>query len=133
MRPDTAGFKDDASPGVSKAGDDLAKIFVAAFAAGAAGLAFVVDKSVKAASASQASFAALGKEVTDVGARHEVAGQSIQSVIDKQATLSGFKPVDLANSFTSLVSATHNTAEAFKLLELSELSELSGLSPSTPR
>ena len=120
VRPDTAGFSEDANKDVSASGDKLAKVFLAAFAAGLAGLGYVVDKSVKAAEASQTAYAALGKEVTNVGAKHEVAGQSIQSVIDKQATLYGFKPTDLVSSFTSLVSATHNTAKAFNLLELAE-------------
>lgn len=98
----------------------MAKLFVAAFAVGVAGLGFVIEKSVKAATENQQAFATLSKAVTNVGAAHDVAGKSIQSVIDKQAQLKGFSTTDLAQGFTELVDDTHNTAKAFKLLQVSE-------------
>ena len=75
---------------------------------------------MKAATENQQAFATLSKAVTNVGAAHDVAGKSIQSVIDKQAQLKGFSTTDLAQGFTELVDDTHNTAEAFKLLQVSE-------------
>lgn len=62
------------------------------------------------------AFTQLNKAVSNIGASHEVAGKSLDSIIEKQSGLTGFSTTDLAAGLTSLETDTKNTAKAFKLL-----------------
>ena len=89
-------------------------MFLGAFAV--AGIADLVKKAVQATVSSQATFAALNETVKNAGAANSLYGQSIDSLINKEAALKGFSSTDLAQSFQQLVSVTKNSAEAYKLL-----------------
>ena len=108
VRPDTAGFQEEASPGIAGAGTSLAKLFIAAFAA--VGVGDVIKHTVEAAVKQQQAYQQVATAVKDVGAQHEVAGKSIDALIGKQADVSGFSTTDLAAGFVPLVAATKNSA-----------------------
>lgn len=114
IRPDTTGFQSAAESQVSAAGKALGKVFATAFAVG--GVAEGVKSVVGAAAAHQAAFAVLSRTVKDAGASNTLYGKSLEDLLDKEARLKGFSDEDLASAFQRLVSVTHNSVSAFKLL-----------------
>ena len=113
-----AAFETEAAGGMKSAGMSLGKVFGAAFALGAAGLA--VKSIASAAINSQAAFAVLETTVKNAGASNELYGKSIESVLKSQSRLKGFSDTELASAFVRLVSATKNSEQAYKDLGLAE-------------
>lgn len=113
-----AAFESEAAGPVAAAGKNLGKIFLTAFAVG--GIAETIKGVVTAATEHQAAFAVLNQTTKDAGASNEIYGQSIESLLEKEARLKGFTDEDLASSFVRLVSATKDSKEAFNDLGLAE-------------
>lgn len=113
-----AALTAEAEGPVAAAGRDLSKVFLAAFAIG--GIAKTIESVVHAATEHQSAFAVLEQTTLNAGASTEIFGQSIESLLEKEARLKGFTDEDLASSFVRLVSATRNSEEAFKDLGLAE-------------
>lgn len=113
-----AAITSEASGPVAAAGRDLSKVFLAAFAIG--GIATTIKGVVTAATEHQSAFAVLSQTTKDAGASNTIYGQTIESLLEKEARLKGFSDESLASSFVRLVSATKNSAQAFKDLGLAE-------------
>ncbi len=108
----------------------MGKVFAAAFAA--VGVAEIVKSTVKAAIDQQAAFAILDRTVRNAGASTDIAGQSIQALLENESRLKGFSTIDLAAGFTRLVSVTHDSPAAFADLQKAEdLARFSGQSLET--
>lgn len=118
VRPNTAGFKEEAAPGIQAAGTNLGKIFVTAFSVVAIG--DVIKHTVQAAVQQQATFATLNKVVSNAGAANTVHSDTVDNLIKQQAALKGFSVADTAGAFTKLVSVTRDSAQAFRLLSVAE-------------
>lgn len=118
VRPNTAGFAEEATPGVQAAGIGLGKVFVAAFSVVAIG--DVVKHAVQAAVQQQATFATLNKVVSNAGAANTVHSDTVDNLVKQQAALRGFSVADVAGAFTKLVSVTRDSAQAFRLLSVAQ-------------
>lgn len=112
VRPDSSGFQREASGPIAAAGSALGKAFVAAFAVG--GAAKTIESIVHAATEHQAAFAVLDQTTKNAGASNDLFGQSIESLLEKEARLKGFSDEELASGFQRLVAVTHDSAKAFK-------------------
>ncbi len=111
---DTSRFQAEAQTGVQKSGTALGSLFAKAFALASAG---AIGKSVvNAALEHQSAFAVLDKTIQNAGATNNLYGQSIETLLEKEARLKGFSDEQLASSFQRLVSVTHDSAAGFKLL-----------------
>lgn len=118
VRASTTGFKQEAEGQVAAAGRDLGKIFAKAFAV--YGIAETIKSVVDAATAHQAAFTVLERTVKNAGAENELYGQSIETLLEKEARLKGFHDEDLASAFQRLVSVTHDSEKAFQDLGIAE-------------
>ena len=85
----------------------------------AAGAALVKD-AITATTEHAGAIAVLDKAVSNAGATNDLYGQSLESVIRKEAILKGFNDESLYQSFTRLVGVTHDSRKAFEDLQLAE-------------
>lgn len=113
-----SGFKAETETGVKSAFQGIGKIIGAAVAFG--GVAEIGKSIVDAATEHQAAFDVLDRTIKNAGASTKVAGQEIESLLEKEARLKGFSDEELASSFVRLVSATGNSTKAYKDLGLAE-------------
>lgn len=118
VRPDASGFQREATGPIVGAGNALGKAFLAAFAIG--GSAKTIESVVKAATEHQAAFAVLDQTTKDAGAANDLYGQSLESLLEKEARLKGFTDEELASGFQRLVSVTHDSKQAFTDLGAAE-------------
>lgn len=137
VRPETAGFAPalarDVSTGASQAGAiagrDAGQSFSRSFrdtvktgaaVVGIVGAFEAVRTSVEAAAAHEGEIVLLGKAISNVSAQNEIAGQSVEDLIKKQALERGFIDEELYPSFTRLVGATKDSQKAYRDLGLAE-------------
>jgi hypothetical protein len=118
IRPDSAGFKTEAESGIRAGMSNVGKIIGGAFAA--AGVFEAAKSIVEAAAVHQSAFAVVEQTLKNAHQSTDLYGQSVESLLEKEARLKGFSDEDLASSFIRLVSATGDAGKAFKDLGLAE-------------
>jgi hypothetical protein len=97
---------------------NVGKIIGGAFAA--AGVFEAAKSIVEAAAVHQSAFAVVEQTLKNAHQSTDLYGQSVESLLEKEARLKGFSDEDLASSFIRLVSATGDAGKAFKDLGLAE-------------
>ncbi len=112
VRPDTTGFSAEAEGSVAKAGRDLSKVFLAAFAVG--GAVEAIKSVVEAATKQQAAFAVLDRVLKNAGLSAEGFSASLKDKLEVQARATGVSAEDLAAAMDRLVPATRNSEKSLK-------------------
>lgn len=118
LRPSTAGFTAEAEGPITKAGKDLSKAFLAAFAV--TSIAEGIKGVAEAATKQNSAFAVLDRTLRDAGQSTKGFSSSLQDVLEVRARGTGISAEDLAQSLGRIVSETHNTSKALTDLSIAE-------------
>ncbi len=120
-----AGSAKAGAAGGRAAGESFGRSFGTALKSGLAlvGIAEgarLVKDSIEATTAHAGAIAVLTRATENARASNSLFGDSLETVIRKEAILKGFNDETLYQSFTRLVGVTHDSAKAYKDLQLAE-------------
>jgi hypothetical protein len=118
LRSDSSGYQAEVERGVKAGFANVRHIVGGAFAA--AGVFEGAKAVIESAAEHQSAFAVVDQTLENARQSTELYGTSVEALLEKEARLKGFHDEDLASSFVRLVSATHDSARAFKDLGLAE-------------
>jgi hypothetical protein len=118
LRSDSTGYQSEVERGVRAGFSNVRNIIGGAFAA--AGVFEGAKHIIEAAAEHQSAFAVVDQTLKNAHQSTELYGQSVEALLEKEARLKGFSDESLASSFIRLVSATKNSATAYRDLGLAE-------------
>lgn len=116
VRPSTAGFEAEATPGITQAGTNLGKKLGKAVLAGFAigGVYEGIKSVVEAATAQNTAFAVLDQTLKNAGLSVTGFSASLHDKLEVQARATGVSAEDLAAAMNRLVPATGSASKSLK-------------------